>query len=265
MSNEAPVALVVGASMGIGQAICGFLADEGYDVACAARTASKLERTAELVRAKGRRAVVAPCDVRDEAAVKATVAKAVSELGRLDVVVIASGGPLAGVSFEKPKENDAFFGLMDGYTTQKIQQQDFDAIFDINFTGAKYCIDAAVRIMQEQGKGRIVVVTSKAGKSREMIVPGMVPYAAAKAALNRYIEGVAFELMCMESEVAINAMNPGMVLASMHEELPAEEKEGFAKPEDTRDVFFAALEGESGEFYSPGSLKTWAEEDAEAH
>lgn len=263
MSNEAPVALVVGASMGIGQAICTFLADEGYDVACAARSLDKLEQTAEQVRATGRRALALRCDVRDEQAVEATFAQTVAELGALDVVVVAAGGPLAGVQFEKPSRNDDFFGLMGNYTTHNIAADDFSAVFDINFGGGKRCIDAAIQHMRPLGKGRIIIVTSKAGKSQEMIVPGMVPYATAKAALNRYMEGVAFELMCEESPVVINAFSPGMVAASMHENLPAEELETFAKPSDTREVFLKTLrEGESGEIYAAGSLQSWSQESA---
>jgi len=72
---------------------------------------------------------------------------------------------------------------------------------------------------------------------------------------------VAFELTCEGSEVKANAFNPGLIVASMHDSLPKEELDVYGKPDDVKDVVLKVLrEGESGEIYSAGSLKTWSEE-----
>ncbi len=90
---EGRCALVTGASRGIGRAIALGYAEAGADVAVLARGTQALEQVAGLVRRKGRRAAVLTCDVGDPDQVKAAVADTVAQLGRLDVLVHAAGGP----------------------------------------------------------------------------------------------------------------------------------------------------------------------------
>ena len=86
------VAIVTGAGRGIGRGTALALAEAGADIVCAARTLEQIEETAGMVRERGRKAVAVTCDVNEEEQLAAVVDRAVSELGRIDVVVNNAGG-----------------------------------------------------------------------------------------------------------------------------------------------------------------------------
>jgi NAD(P)-dependent dehydrogenase (short-subunit alcohol dehydrogenase family) len=262
VSHKDKVAIVIGASSGIGRAIACILADEGCDVVCAARSKANLEDTARMVEERGRKALVIPTDVRDGEAIKALVATTLDTFKKIDVLVYSSGGPVAGVtSFKAPDSQDAFFEGMAKLSIGQVSEPDWNSIFEINFLGGKRAIEAVLPHMKAVDRGNIIVVTSKGGRMQEMIVPGMVPYATSKAAISRFVEGVGFELMCEGSDVKINAFSPGMIAVSMHDKFPKEELEAWGKPEDVKDVVLKILnDSESGEIYEAEGLQTWADE-----
>jgi NAD(P)-dependent dehydrogenase (short-subunit alcohol dehydrogenase family) len=262
MNLKDKVVIITGASMGIGKAMALILADEGCHVVVAARSVDKLEQVVADIRSKGRRALAVGTDVADRDSVKRMVAAAMAEFGRIDILINNAGGPVAGAAYPLERSDD-FFDIMEKLTLSNITPEDWNRIFNINFYGAVYCTQAVLPILKEQGCGHIINTSSKAGKIHADVVPGMIAYASAKAALSRFTEVLAFELMCEVSPIRVNAISPGNVAVTMHEKLPAEELETYRKPEDIKDILLYVLDEEksvSGEIYGSETMKTWYQE-----
>ena len=145
MKLEGKIALVTGASQGLGRAIALKLAANGADVAIiyVGPEEPALE-TKGGIEALGRRAVCYPCDVRDEQAVEATVAQVKKDLGKVDILVNN-----AGVTRD---------GLM---VTMK--DEDYDMVLDINLKGAFHMIRACYRDFMRKRSGKIINISSIAG------------------------------------------------------------------------------------------------------
>ncbi|MEI6128083.1 MAG: SDR family oxidoreductase [Pseudomonadota bacterium] len=262
MKHKDKVAIVTGASMGIGQAMAYILADEGCHVVCAARSRDKIEQTAEAIRAKGRRALALQTDVSDKQSIRRMIDETMREFGRIDILINNAGGPLAGMARPLESSNE-FFDIMEKLTCSNIDDKTWDMIFNINFYGAVYATRAVLPVMTQQGSGHIINISSKAGKIKADVVPGMISYASAKAALSRFTEVLAYELMCEVSPIRVNAISPGNVAVTLHQNLPPEELEGYRKPEDIKDILLFVLDPEksvSGEIYGSETMKTWYEE-----
>ena len=188
--HGAPVALVTGASRGIGKRLCTDLAAAGYDVVCAARSTgdhrSKLpgtvEETARLVNATGRRGWAAQLDVRDEDAVRVLIEHIYDEWGRLDLVVNN-----AAVAPEKP-------ALVDSTKRWRLA-------IDVNVNGSFYLIYYAAPRMEKAGGGRIVNVSSGAADAPEF---GRPSYTVTKKALEALTACMAHELR--GRSVAVNTL-----------------------------------------------------------
>lgn len=166
------VAVITGASSGIGAATAVACGREGMRLALGARRTDRLERVAAEVRAAGGEARVVPTDVRDEAAVRALVDGTVSAWGRLDVLVNNAGvGMLAPVA--------------------RTSAAEFDAIMRVNFLGAVHGVLAALPHMQRQRGGHIVNVASVLGKRAS---PFRAAYVASKFALVGFSEALRMEL-----------------------------------------------------------------------
>jgi 3-oxoacyl-[acyl-carrier protein] reductase len=262
MKHTDKVAIITGASMGIGKAMAFILADEGCHVVCAARSRDKIEEIAAAIRTKGRRAISVQTDVSDKTSVQQMVDATMKEFGRIDILINNAGGLAAGMA--KPLENpDEFFDIMNKLTFINIDDKNWNQIFNINFYGAVYACKAVLPIMMKQGSGHIINITSKAGKLKADVVPGMICYSSAKGALSKFTEVLAFELMCEGSPVRVNAISPGMVATTMHQNLSPEELEGYQKPEEIKDILLFVLDEEksvSGEIYGSETMKTWYEE-----
>jgi 7-alpha-hydroxysteroid dehydrogenase len=181
------VALVTGAGRGIGAGIAVGFAEAGADLVCAARTASQLEQTAGRVRALGRRALVAPCDVTDPAQLERLVADALETFGRLDVLVNNAGGTPPRAALDTSLEF-------------------FEKAYRFNTTSAflltKLCVP---RMVETAGGGAVVNISSRAGG---MAQTGFVAYGAAKAALNFATRVLAAEFA---PKVRVNAIEVGGV------------------------------------------------------
>ena len=262
MKHKDKVTIITGASMGIGRAMAYILADEGCHVVCAARSHEKIERIAADIRAKGRKALAIETDVSDKQSIQQMVDATLKEFGRIDILINNAGGPLAGMARPLESSNE-FFDIMDKLTCIHIDDKNWNMIFNINFYGAVYGTRAVLPIMMRQGSGHIINISSKAGKIKADVVPGMISYASAKAALSRFTEVLAFELMCEGSPIRVNAISPGNVAVTLHQNLPPEELEGYRKPEEIRDILLFVLDEEksvSGEIYGSETMKTWYEE-----
>ena len=186
----APVALVTGASRGIGKQLCGDLARAGYDVVCAARSSSErpgklpgtIEETAKLVAEAGRRAWPVALDVRDEDAVRELVERIYAEWGRLDLVVNN-----AAIAPEKPALEDS---------TKRWRLS-----IDVNVNGPFYLIYYAAPRMAAAGGGRILNVSSGAADAPQF---GRAGYTVTKKALESLTECMAHDLR--DRKVAVNTL-----------------------------------------------------------
>ena len=182
------VALVTGASRGIGAATAITLAAEGHDVALASRTVEDLEKVAAECAEHGARTLVVATDVMEEDQVRAAVTRTAEELGGLDVLVNNAGWN----SFMVPITDMRASGWEKGIT--------------LNLTQAFWFIQEAGRLMVGQGGGAIVNVSSVAGTGTS---PGMAHYGAAKAGLISLTANAAFEMG--GQGVRVNAVAPGWV------------------------------------------------------
>ena len=187
---EGRIAIVTGAAKGMGREICLTLAREGADLALAARDVAPLEALAREVEALGRRALVQPTDVTQEAAVKALVDATRAALGgRIDVIVNGAGitGPV-----ETP--------------VWEIAVEDFDRVLAVNVRGTFLPIKHVLPTMIAQRYGKIVNISGTSGlrgyKNR-------AAYSASKWALRGLTRTVAIEVG--PYNVNVNALHPGIV------------------------------------------------------
>jgi NAD(P)-dependent dehydrogenase (short-subunit alcohol dehydrogenase family) len=181
------VALVTGASQGIGRAIAVELAKVGAHVAVCSRRADALEGVAAAVRAEGRKALVLPCDVGDGAQVEAAVARTVDTFGRVDVLV-----------------NNAGYRIR--ARLEDLPRREWDAMIAVNLTGVFLFSQAVGRVMIQQKGGKIVNVSSVAGRSGSR---GMAAYAAAKAGVTALTQSLGAEWA--KYGITVNAVAPGPV------------------------------------------------------
>jgi len=166
------VAVVTGASRGIGRATSMALAKKGVAVALAARSREALAAVEQEIRKLGGRALPIPTDVSDEAAVAAMVEKSARELGPIDLLV-----------------NNA--GTLERAPVVEIDSAAWDRMLDVNLKGAFLCTRAVVPSMIERGRGRIVNVSSISGK---LGTPLLTAYCASKWGLLGFSLATAEEL-----------------------------------------------------------------------
>jgi 3-oxoacyl-[acyl-carrier protein] reductase len=202
---DGKIALVTGASQGIGEAIAKQLAAQGATVVCAARSEEKLKAVAEAIAAAGGKADVVVADLSDTASVKAAVATTVERHGAIHILV-----------------NNA--GITRDKLLIQMKEEDWDAVIDTNLKGAWTAIQAATKPMMKQRWGRIINIASVVG---QMGNPGQSNYVAAKAGLIGLTKSVARELA--SRNVTANAVTPGYIETAMTSGLPEDVKAEFTK------------------------------------
>ncbi len=187
-----PVALVTGASRGIGAAIAETLARDGFDVAVGyGSDLAGAERTVAAVNAHGRTAIALQADVADEAQAAGLVEAAEEQLGPLDAVILNAG-----------ITRDGLF--------MRMSAEDWRAVIDTNLTGAFFVSRAAVRGMLRRRSGSIVAVSSIVGLTGNA---GQANYAAAKAGLIGMVKSLAKEVGARG--IRVNAVAPGYIATDM--------------------------------------------------
>ena len=199
------VALVTGASQGIGRACALELAAGGASVALAARNQEKLEQVASEIQSKGGHAAVFPLDVGDENAIKATVKSAIERFGKIDILV-----------------NNA--GITRDTLLLRMKRADWDAVLQTNLTAAFLCTQAVISSMLKQRWGRIINITSVFGQIGQI---GQANYAASKAGLIGFTMSMAREVA--SRSITVNAVAPGYIETAMTESLSAELKSKVAQ------------------------------------
>lgn len=204
-SLDGKIALVTGASQGIGEAIAKQLAAQGATVVCAARTLNKLQAVADAITAAGGKADVIAADLSDGASVRAAVAATVERYGALHILV-----------------NNA--GITRDKLLIQMKEDDWDAVIDTNLKGAWTAIQAATKPMMKQRWGRIINIASVVG---QMGNAGQSNYVAAKAGLIGLTKSVARELA--SRNVTANAVTPGYIETAMTAGLPEDVKAEFTK------------------------------------
>jgi 7-alpha-hydroxysteroid dehydrogenase len=186
---DGKVAIVTGAGRGIGASIARTFADAGANVVLTARTKEQLDEVAADVRAAGREALVIPADVNDNDVLEEIVARTMTELGRIDVVVNNAGGTM-------PRP---FLDTSPGF---------FERSFHFNVTTAFVLSKAATPHLLASGEGSIVNISSAIGRLRDR---GFVAYGTAKAALSHMTRLTAADLA---PKVRVNAIAVGSIATS---------------------------------------------------
>ena len=198
------VALVVGASSGIGEATALGLAAEGARVAIAARRGQRLNDLAKRIHRSGGDALPIEADVTDETQASAMVQRTVRELGRLDMLC-----NVAGVGVAAPFQN----------TTVAEYRQ----MVDVNFLGLLYSIHAALPVMKRQGTGHVVIVSSGTGR---YIHPSVV-YSGTKHAASAMAESLRREVG--QDGVRVTCIEPGAVRTEFTSRMRADVREAVER------------------------------------
>jgi len=183
------VGIVTGAAKGMGRAICLQLAGEGADLALAAREVPPLEALAREIEKLGRRALVVPTDVRDEASVWEMVERTLSTFGRIDILVNAAGttGPV-----ETP--------------VQEVKPEEWDEVLAVNLRGTFLPVKHVLPHMLRQRHGKIVNI---AGTSSLRGYKLRAAYSSSKWAVRGFTRTVALE--AGPYNVNVNCVAPGIV------------------------------------------------------
>ena len=181
------VAVITGASSGIGEATAKALAGAGFAVALAARRSDRISELAEEISGDGGKALAVPTDVADAESAQSLIRTAKDELGSVDVLLNNAGvmllGPMLGAELEH-----------------------WQRMVNVNLLGLMYCTHAALPIMQEQGSGHIVNVSSVAGRVARL---GSGAYNATKWGVGAFSESLRQE--ALNYGVRVTIIEPGYV------------------------------------------------------
>ena len=200
---EGRVAIVTGASQGIGETIARDLAEEGARAVCVDVQKDKLEAVAAAIGAAGGQAEARIVDVGDHAAVQAVVDAVVAALGRVDFLV-----------------NNA--GITRDTLLMRMKEEDWDAVLRVNLKGTFNFSKAVLRPMMAARFGRIINIASVAG---QMGNAGQANYASSKAGVIAFAKSLAREVG--SRGITVNAVAPGFIMTAMTESLPEEIKKAY--------------------------------------
>ncbi len=205
MKLEGRVALITGASQGIGHACAQALAREGATVAAAARNRAKLDQLVAEIAAAGGKAAAFAMDVANEEQVKSGIKSALAQFGKIDILV-----------------NNA--GITRDQLVMRMKRADWDAVLNTNLTSAYLCIQQVIGSMLKQRWGRIINITSVFGQIGQA---GQANYAASKAGLIGLTMAMAREVA--SRNITCNAVAPGFIETSMTAALSEEFKQSAVK------------------------------------
>lgn len=205
MSLSGRVALVTGASQGIGRTCALRLAKDGASVAVAARNQDKLNELVAEIKAAGGNAAAFALDVADDEQVKSVARAAMGQFGKIDILV-----------------NNA--GITRDQLVMRMKRTDWDAVLQTNLTSAYLCIQQVIGSMLKQRWGRIINITSVFGQIGQA---GQANYAASKAGLIGLTMAIAREVG--SRNITCNAVAPGFIETAMTAVLSEEFKQNAVK------------------------------------
>jgi 3-oxoacyl-[acyl-carrier protein] reductase len=199
------VALVTGASQGIGRACALKLAQSGATLALAARSQEKLQELVQQIEAPGGKAAAFPLDVGDEEQIKSAFKAVIAQFGKIDILV-----------------NNA--GITRDQLVMRMKRADWDSVLNTNLTSAYLCTQQAISSMLKQRWGRIINVTSIFG---QMGQAGQANYAASKAGLIGLTMAIAREVG--SRNITCNSVAPGFIETAMTSGLGEDFKQNAVK------------------------------------
>jgi len=205
MSLSGRVALVTGASQGIGRACALKLAQSGATVVAAARNQEKLNDLVGQIAASGGKAAAFPVDVADEEQIKTACKAIIGQFGKIDILV-----------------NNA--GITRDQLVMRMKRADWDAVLNTNLTSAYMCIQQVIGSMLKQRWGRVINITSIFGQIGQA---GQANYAASKAGLIGLTMAIAREVA--SRNITCNAVAPGFIETAMTSGFSEEFKETALK------------------------------------
>jgi 3-oxoacyl-[acyl-carrier protein] reductase len=205
MNISGRVALVTGASQGIGRSCALKLASTGATVALAARNQEKLNELAREISGAGGKAATFTVDVSDEAQIKSACKAVITQFGKIDILV-----------------NNA--GITRDQLVMRMKRSDWDAVLSTNLTSAYLCIQQVIGSMLKQRWGRIINIASVFG---QMGQAGQANYAASKAGLIGLTMAIAREVG--SRTITCNAVAPGLIETAMTAGLADEFKQNAVK------------------------------------
>lgn len=206
------VAVITGASSGIGAACAQAFAEKGAKLVLAARRAERLEALVAQVEAAGGEALAVGTDVTDEDAVAELFERAMARFGRVDVLV-----------------NNA--GIADSTPAESASLALWRKVIDTNLTSAFLCARAAIPIMRTQGHGRIINVGSISAKVPRKESPA---YTASKWGLDGLTRALAID--CRADNIAVSVFHPGIVATELGGGMSSLPDDLVAQPEDAAGV-----------------------------
>ena len=206
MNLEGKVALVTGASRGIGREIALELARQGCNVAVNyAGSEAKANEVVDEIKSLGREAIAVQCNVSDAEGVQAMVKETVGEFGSIDILV-----------------NNA--GITKDNLLMRMKETEWDDVININLKGVFLCTKAVTRQMMKQRSGRIINISSIVGVSGN---PGQANYVAAKSGVIGLTKTTARELA--PRGITVNAVAPGFISTDMTDQLPEDVRSEMLK------------------------------------
>lgn len=218
MNLSGKVAIVTGATRGIGRGIAEALAREGVRLCISARNASEVETTVKVLnKLDGGKAIGFVCDVRDHAQVKSLFERATAALGGVDILV-----------------NNAGIGIF--APVEEMAPEDFRAILETNLFGVFYCCHEAIPLMKKRGGGYILNISSLAGANPH---PRMAAYNASKFGLNGFSEALMQEVR--HDGIKVSYIMPGSVNTEFGGDTPGDQNSWQLQPADIARVVIDLL------------------------
>ena len=221
MTLNDKVAIVTGASRGIGEGIARKFCQEGASVVLCSRSAESVAAIVESLSSEGRDAKSTQADISNKADVEALVDLTLEEFGRVDILVNNAG-----------ITRDTLF--------MRMKDEDWDAVIQTNLTGTAYCMRAVTRPMMRQRGGRIINISSVVGVAGNA---GQANYAASKAGIIGLTKSVAKEVG--SRGITVNAITPGFITTDMTEKISETDQQkmlemipagSFGTPEDVAET-----------------------------
>ena len=209
------IALITGASRGIGRAVAEKFAEEGAHVLLLARNRKALERVDDAIRAKGGKASLIPLELSDGKSIDALGPALYERFGKLDIFV----------------GNAALLGRLSPLT--HIPSEHWDRVIAVNVTANWRLIRTLDPLLKLSDAGRVIFVTSGVAREKRAY---WAPYSVSKAALESLAKTYASEIS--DTPIKVNIIDPGATATRMrHEAYPGEDQASLPKPEDVAEAF----------------------------